>query len=282
MPGVAIFGITGRMGQSLLRALQEQSSSGAAAAGTAAPGTLPQPPLRLAGALASASSRRLGLDAAAEGPATGVRVTADPAAALERAAVALDFSAPQQLGEHAEACVARAVPLLVGTTGFDAPTRARLEAAAQRIPVLIAPNTGVGVAVLKQLVAMATAALGEGFDVEIGEAHHRHKRDAPSGTALALGEAVARVRGRALADLAAYDRHGGSDPRRPGSIGFSVLRAGDIIGEHTVTFAAAGERLELPHRATDRIVFARGALEAAKWLIGRPAGLYGMCDVLGL
>jgi 4-hydroxy-tetrahydrodipicolinate reductase len=148
--------------------------------------------------------------------------------------------------------------------------------------VLIAPNTSVGVGVLRQLVGLAAAALGEGFDVEVSEAHHRGKRDAPSGTALSLGEAVAQARGAALADIAVYERHGVSDPRKTGSVGFSVLRAGDIVGEHTVTFASAGERLELTHRATDRMVFARGALRAAEWLIGRPAGLYGMRDVLGL
>ena len=174
------------------------------------------------------------------------------------------------------------MPLLVGATGFDLETRAVLEAAAARVAVLIAPNTSIGVAVLDRLVALAAAALREGYDVEISEAHHRMKRDAPSGTALAFGETVARARGKALADLAVYERHGRAEPRAPGSIGFAVVRAGDIVGEHTVTFAAAGERLELTHRATDRLIFARGALRAADWLIGRPPGLYGMADVLGL
>lgn len=263
MPGIAVFGITGRMGQSLVRAL----------AGS---------PLHLSGALASPSSRRLGLDAAEEGAPSGVRVTADPEAALRDAAVALDFSSPLGLGAHAGACAARGVPLLVGTTGFDSGTRARLEAAALVVPVLIAPNTSVGVGVLRQLAALAAVALGAGFDVEISEAHHRLKRDAPSGTALALAEAVAAARGSALAEVAVYDRHGLSEPRRPGSIGFSSIRAGDIVGEHTVTFASDGERIELTHRATDRMVFARGALKAAEWLIGRPAGVYGMRHVLGL
>jgi 4-hydroxy-tetrahydrodipicolinate reductase len=253
------------MGQSLVRALRDSPQT-----------------LRLAGALASASSGRLGCDAAAEGAPTGVTVSADAEAALGNAAVALDFSTPLRLGVHVSACLARRVPLLVGTTGYDAPTRALLESAALRIPVLIAPNTSVGVGVLTHLVGLATAALGEGFDVEISEAHHRLKRDAPSGTALALGEAVAEARGTALEELAVYDRHGVSEPRKAGSVGFSVIRAGDIVGEHTVTFAAAGERLELTHRATDRMVFARGALRAAEWLIGRPAGLYGMRNVLGL
>ena len=265
VPGIAVFGITGRMGQSLVRALREPAQA-----------------LRLSGALASASSARLGLDAAGEGAPTGVSITADPEAAVAHASVALDFSTPERLGAHAAVCAARRVPLLVGATGFDAPTRTLLESAASRIPVLIAPNTSVGVGVLRQLAGLAAAALGEGVDAEISEVHHRMKRDSPSGTALSLGEAVAEARGTTLARVAVYDRHGGSDPREPGSIGFSSIRAGDIVGEHTVTFAWAGERVELTHRATDRMVFARGALRAAHWLIGRPAGLYGMRHVLGL
>ena len=162
------------------------------------------------------------------------------------------------------------------------PHRAQqIEAAAQHIPVLVAPNTSIGVALLAQAVALAAAALGSAYDVEISEAHHRMKRDAPSGTALALGEVVAAARGRALAEVAVFDRHGADAPREHGSIGFAVVRAGDIVGEHTVTFAAAGERIEMTHRATDRLIFARGALRAAAWLIGRPPGLYGMQNVLG-
>jgi 4-hydroxy-tetrahydrodipicolinate reductase len=263
--GLAVFGITGRMGQSVLRALRE----GAA------------PRLALCGALASPSSARLRHDAAAEGPPAGVAVTADPGEALAGAAVAMEFSVPQRVAEHARVCSDLNVPLLVGATGFDLETRAVLEAAAARVAVLIAPNTSIGVAVLNRLVALAAAALGEGYDVEVSEAHHRMKRDAPSGTALALGETVARAHGKALADLAVYERHGPAEPRTPGSIGFAVVRAGDIVGEHTVTFAGAGERVELVHRATDRLIFARGALRAAEWLIGRPPGLYGMADVLG-
>ncbi len=254
------------MGQSLVRALADPGPSG----------------LRLSGAVASATSSRLGRDAANEGVPTGVIVTADPGAALEGAAVAVDFSVPQCTAVHARACLDRGVPLLVGTTGFGPEARSVLESASDRIPVLLAPNTSVGVAVLSRLVELAAAALGEDFDTEISEAHHRMKRDAPSGTALALGEAIAATRGRGLAEVAVYDRYGTTGSRAPGSIGFSVLRAGDIVGEHTVTFASQSERLELTHRAADRIVFARGALRAAEWLIGRPPGLYGMRDVLGL
>jgi 4-hydroxy-tetrahydrodipicolinate reductase len=264
MRTLAVFGVTGRMGQCVVRALREDHA------------------FRLSGAVASATSGRLGLDAAAEGEPTRVAITSDALIGIRGASVAVDFSVPQSVAANARACVEAGVPLLVGTTGLDASTRAALESAAELIPVLIAPNTSVGVGVVVKLVAQATAALGPGYDVEITEAHHRMKRDAPSGTALALGEAVAAARGQSLGEVAAYDRGASGAPRVPGSIGFAVLRAGDIIGEHTVTFAAAGERIEITHRATDRITFARGALRGAEWLVGRRAGLYGMRDVLGL
>jgi 4-hydroxy-tetrahydrodipicolinate reductase len=260
---LVVFGITGRMGQSLIRALREDSR------------------FLLCGAVASAASSRLGQDAAAEGQPCGVTITADPSAALRPGCVAVEFSLGDAVAQHARICAQQRVPILVGTTGFDAEARSELERAAETIPVLIAPNTSIGVAVLSKLVAEATSSLGSTYDVEISEAHHRTKRDAPSGTALRLGEVIAGERGQRLSDVAAYER-GGNALRSPGSIGFSVLRAGDIVGEHTVTFAAAGERLEISHRATDRITFARGALRAAGWLAGQPAGLYGMHDVLGL
>ncbi len=264
MPKVAVFGVTGRMGQCLVRALREPPSV-----------------LQLGGALASAASVHLGQDAALEGPATGVRITAEPLAALGDAAVAVDFSLPHAVAEHAAACLERRVPLLVGATGLDGPTRGTLESAASTIPVLIAPNTSIGVAVISHLLEVAARALGEGYEAEISEVHHRMKRDAPSGTALAWGEAIARARGARLAELAVFDRHGSGGPRAPGSIGFASLRLGDVVGEHTAVLAADGERLELTHRAQDRMIFARGALAAAAWLLGRPAGLYGMRNVLG-
>jgi 4-hydroxy-tetrahydrodipicolinate reductase len=260
---LVIFGITGRMGQSLIRALREGSQ------------------FHLHGAIASADSSRLGLDAALGGQPSAVMVSADPAAALMEGSVAVDFSRGDAVAAHAQACAKAGVPLLVGATGFDAAARAELERAANTIAVLIAPNTSMAVAVMSGLVAQAAAALGPAYDVEISEAHHHGKRDAPSGTALSLGEAVARARALPLSAVAAYDRRANS-PRAPGSIGFSVVRAGDIVGEHTVMFATAGERLEITHRATDRITFARGALRAAAWLLGRPAGLYGMQNVLGV
>ncbi len=271
MPGVAVFGVTGRMGQCVLKALREAESASAAATR-----------LHLSGALASASSVRLGEEAALEGPATGVRVTAEVGVALEGAAVAIDFSLPQSIAAHAQGCLERRIALLVGATGLDLETEGRLKAAAREIAVLIAPNTSIGVAVMTHLLEAATRALGAGYEAEISEAHHRMKRDAPSGTALAWGEAIARARGRPLSELAVFDRHGTPGPRKPGSIGFASIRAGDIVGEHTAVLAADGERIELTHRAQDRMVFARGALAAAAWLVGRPPGLYGMRDVLGL
>jgi len=262
--GLAIFGITGRMGQVLLRALDQA------------------PNLRLSGAIASTMSARRGQDAAAEGTPSGVLITADVGQGLQGAAVALDFSVGAGVAAHARACAAAGVPLLIGATGFDAAARLSLEQAARHIPVLVAANTSLGVTLLAELVSLAAAKLGAAYDVEIFEAHHRMKRDAPSGTALGLGKAVASARGQAFDEVAVYERIGQSAGRTPGSIGFSVLRSGDIVGEHTVMFAGAGERIEITHRATDRITFAQGALRAAEWLIGRPAGLYGMKDVLGL
>jgi 4-hydroxy-tetrahydrodipicolinate reductase len=243
---LTVFGITGRMGQSLIRALRED------------------PQFRLRGAIASADSVRLGKDAAADGAPTDVLISADPEAGLRQAVVALDFSVGSAVAAHARACAAASIPLLVGATGYDAAAKDELARAAESIAVLIAPNTSVGVAVLHDLAAAASRALG-GYDVDIAEAHHRDKRDAPSGTALNLAATIAKSRG--------VD---------PAGIDISVVRSGDIVGEHTVSFTGAGERLEITHRATDRITFARGALRAAAWLIGRPAGLYGMQDVLGI
>jgi 4-hydroxy-tetrahydrodipicolinate reductase len=274
------------MGQSLLQALREEASGpegGATTVGApgAGAGATPATRLVLSGAIASAGSARLGYDAALEGTATGVPVTADPQVGLSGAAVAIDFSLPQSVARNAQACASAGVALLVGTTGFDAAAREALNRAAVTIPVLIAPNTSVGVAVMTHLVRLATQALGAA-DIEISEAHHRLKRDAPSGTALALGEAVAGARGQTLSEVAVFDRHGQSAPRSSSDIGFAVVRAGDIVGEHTVSFGLPGERLEFTHRATDRMLFARGALAAARWLVGKAPGIYGMDAMLGL
>lgn len=270
MGGVAVLGVTGRMGQALVQLLCGGAGSAAACG------------LHLSGAGCAPGSARLGLDAAIDGARSGILATADIAQTLRGAAVAVDFSRPQLVAAHATACAAAGVPLLLGTTGFDAAADAALDRASQTIPVLVAPNTSFGVAVMMQLVRQAAVMLGANFEVEILEAHHSAKRDAPSGTALALGQVVAGARGATLAQVAVYDRRGAHAPRQPEHIGFSVLRAADIVGEHTVMFAGAGERLEITHRATDRATFARGALRAAAWLAGRPPGRYAMQNVLGL
>jgi 4-hydroxy-tetrahydrodipicolinate reductase len=257
---VAILGVSGRMGQSLVRMLEGNQQ------------------LTLIGALASPQSSHLGHDAALEGTPTRVSIGADALQALQGAEVALDFSSAAAVASHAKICAELKIALLVGTTGLGPAAVDALKQASSAIPVLIAPNTSVGVSVLLELARLAAARLGGDFDIEIGEAHHKLKRDAPSGTALALGEAVAEARGSSLKEAAVYER--GGAPRKEGSIGFSVTRAGDLVGEHTVLFAAAGERLEITHRATDRAIFARGALKAALWLLSQRPGVYRMQDVM--
>jgi 4-hydroxy-tetrahydrodipicolinate reductase len=196
--------------------------------------------------------------------------------------VAIDFTVPQATLDNVNACVAAGCPLVLGTTGHDEAARAKIADAAQRIPLVMAPNMSLGVNLLLKLAELTAKSLDAEYDIEIFEAHHRHKKDSPSGTALGLGAAVAKGRGVALKEVAEYARHGVTEPRRKGAIGFSVFRGGDVIGDHTVTFAGIGERIELTHRASDRMAFARGALKAAQWLVSQPPGLYSMQDVLGL
>ncbi|MDX1605885.1 MAG: 4-hydroxy-tetrahydrodipicolinate reductase, partial [Candidatus Competibacterales bacterium] len=184
--------------------------------------------------------------------------------------------------EHLEHCRTVGRSLVIGTTGFDPQQRERIAAAARDIPVVFAPNMSAGVNLCLKLLQTAARALGDEVDIEIIEAHHRHKVDAPSGTALRMGEEVARALGRNLEDCAVYAREGHTGERHPGSIGFATVRAGDIVGEHTVMFADAGERIEITHKASSRLTFARGAVRAARWLSGRGPGLYDMQDVLGL
>lgn len=260
-----IVGVSGRMGRALVRAASELAD------------------LRITGAVASAGSAALGQDAgtlAGIGP-LGVAVSADLPAALAAADVAIDFSQPHATPANIAACRAARKPLLIGTTGF-APelTEAQLDAAARDIPLLIAPNTSLGVALLTELVRAAARALPAEFDIEIIEAHHRMKRDAPSGTALALATAAGEGRGLAPAEALSGQSGGRAGPRREGEIGFAVVRGGDIVGEHTVLFAGPGEELRLSHRAGERALFARGALRAALWLVGRSPGRYGMSNII--
>ena len=260
-----VIGVSGRMGQALVRAAREL------------------PEMSITGAVASAGSASLGRDAGvlAGADPLGVEVTSDLAAALAAADVAIDFSQPHATRANIAACRAARKPLLLGTTGFTAEvTEAELEAAARDIPLLVAPNTSLGVALLTALVRTAARALPAEFDIEIIEAHHRMKRDAPSGTALALGRAAGAGRGLAPAEALLGASAPRAAPRRQGEIGFAVVRGGDIVGEHTVLFAGPAEELRLSHRAGDRGVFARGALKAAQWLLSQPPGRYGMSDII--
>lgn len=211
-----------------------------------------------------------------------VEATADLDAALAGADVAVEFTLPEALERVLDAATAAGVPLVSGTTGLGDEHRAALSAASREIAIVRDRNMSAGVHVLASLARRAASLLGEDYDVEILELHHRHKRDAPSGTALSLGEAVAAARGGTLDALADLPRHGADEPRGRGRIGFASLRGGDAAGEHTVLFAGEAERLELTHRAGSRALFAAGALRAAAWLVGRAPGLYGMRDVLGI
>ena len=240
--------------------------------------------MRLAGAVTEAADAALGQDAGENCglPTAGVALTDDPRAGLRNAQVAVDFTLPSATEANVAAAAALGVGLVVGTTGLGSEQTAALRSGAERIPIVYARNMSVGMAVFKDLVERAAAALHDDYDVEILDAHHAQKADAPSGTALELGERVAAARGRLLKEVAVYARHGQTGPRERGTVGFSVVRAGRIVGDHSVLFAGAEERVELVHRASDRAVFARGALRAAGWVVGQPPGLYSMEDVLGL
>lgn len=260
---VVLLGATGRMGATLLRCLPEFEG------------------LELVAAVVRPGSPHLGQDAglAAGLPARGVRLSADLPAALAGADVAIDFSTVAATGAHLRACVAAQRPLVLGTTGLTDALQGELARAAERIPLLVAANTSLGVALLVELVQRAAAALPESFDIEIVEAHHRAKVDAPSGTALQLGAAA--TRGRGARPDAPPVVHGPTapGPRPPGQLGYASVRGGDVVGEHQVLFLGTGERLSLGHAATDRAVFARGALAAAEWLARRPPGRYQMRDL---
>ena len=263
---VGVTAVAGRMGRALVQAI------------------VAHPELQLAAAVGRSGADYLGEDAGrlAGVHALGLPVTADLARALADLDVLIEFGPVEAALAHVAACVAAAKPVVVGTTGFSVTQRAELENASRHIPLVLAPNMSVGVNVLLAFLPAITAALGEGYDVELVEAHHRHKMDAPSGTALALGRAVAVGRGQHLDDIQCLDRNAIPGRRVAGSIGFATLRGADVVGEHTVWMAGAGERLELTHRAASRLNFAEGALRAAGWLRDRAPGLYDMQDVLGL
>jgi 4-hydroxy-tetrahydrodipicolinate reductase len=240
--------------------------------------------LELVGAITEHGDRLLGRDAGevAGADTVGVPLTDEREQGLHGAQVAIDFTLPAATEANLKACIESGTAIVIGTTGLEDRQRKAIEKAASEIPVVYARNLSVGVNVFMDLVGRAAKALGEGYDVEIIEAHHRHKVDAPSGTALALAERIAEAQGRKLNDLAVYGRHGRTGPRVPGTIGFAVVRGGSIVGEHTVRFIGAEEQVEFTHEASDRKTFARGALRAARWAAGRAPGLYSMADVLGL
>ncbi len=265
-PNVVVMGASGRMGRMLVSEIAARDD------------------MALSAAIERAGHDWLGRDigTAMGGAALGVRVTDDPWEAMARAQAVVDFSAPEVSAELAGiAAQARAVHV-IGTTGLSQDNLSRIDAAARHAVIVRAGNMSLGVNLLVELTRQVAAALGEDYDIEVIEAHHRHKVDAPSGTALMLGEAAAEGRGQALADVYEAARDGITGARQPGRIGFSAIRGGDIVGEHDVLFAGPGERVTLRHVAADRALFARGALRAVLWGLGRPPGHYGMRDVLGL
>jgi 4-hydroxy-tetrahydrodipicolinate reductase len=212
----------------------------------------------------------------------GVPVVADPAAVMDSFDVLVDFTKPEATLARLESCRTAGKRLVIGATGFNPEQKAQIASMAEGIAIVLAPNMSVGVNLCFKLLDLATRVLGEDMDVDILESHHRHKVDAPSGTALRMGEIIAQARGWKLADCAVYDRHGISGERNRNSIGFASVRAGDIVGEHTVLFADVGERLEITHKASSRMTFAKGAVRAAGWIMERDRGLFDMQDVLGL
>jgi 4-hydroxy-tetrahydrodipicolinate reductase len=211
-----------------------------------------------------------------------VKIASDFAAALPGADVVIDFTRPEATLDYLQHCQQHGVQMIIGTTGFDDAGKAAIKAASEKIGIVFASNFSVGVNLTFKLLDMAARVLNEGYDIEITEAHHRFKVDAPSGTALRMGEVIADALGRDLKQCAVYGREGVTGERDPNTIGFATVRAGDVVGDHTVLFAALGERVEITHKASSRATFANGAVRAAKWLSEKPSGLFDMQDVLGL
>lgn len=266
LPGVVITGVSGRMGQMLVAEVKASEA------------------VRLVGAVERAGHDWIGRDlgAAMGGATLGVTVTDDPLEPFSIAQIVIDFTTPEATVAHAALAAQTRAVHVIGTTGLSDGDLDKLEAAARHAAIVRAGNMSLGVNLLVQLTAKVAAALDEDFDIEIVEAHHRHKVDAPSGTALMLGEAAAEGRGVSLGDVSDRGRDGITGARERGRIGFAAVRGGDVVGEHDVIFAADGERVVLRHLATDRRIFARGALKAALWGLGKTPGSYDMLDVLGL
>ncbi|WP_426116539.1 4-hydroxy-tetrahydrodipicolinate reductase [Massilia sp. PWRC2] len=262
---IAVAGASGRMGKMLIEAIDQAADT------------------VLSGALDVAGAAGLGQDAAAFlGRPAGVAIGADLAAALTGARVLIDFTRPEGTLAHLAYCAEHGIAMVIGTTGFDDAGKAAIAAAAQKTAIVFAPNMSVGVNVTLKLLEMAANSFSEGYDIEIVEAHHRHKVDAPSGTALKMGEVIADALGRDLATCAVYGREGVTGARDPSTIGFATIRGGDIVGDHTVLFAGDGERIEISHKSSSRVTYAHGALRAARFLADKQSGLFDMQDVLNL
>lgn len=262
---IAIAGASGRMGRMLIETVEAA------------------PDCELAGALDVVSSPAIGNDATAFlGHASGVLISADLHAGLKNARTLIDFTRPEGTMAHLRVCRELGVAMVIGTTGFSEAQKAEIKAAARDIAIMLSPNMSVGVNVTMKLLEMAAKALSTGYDIEIIEAHHRHKVDAPSGTALKMGEVIAGALGRELKDCAVYARQGVTGERDPSSIGFATIRGGDIVGDHTVLFAGIGERIEITHKSSSRVTYAQGSLRAARFLASRKSGMFDMFDVLGL
>jgi 4-hydroxy-tetrahydrodipicolinate reductase len=262
---VVIAGASGRMGQMLVDAVQASDDC------------------VLTGALDVAGSPAIGQDAGAKtGTAIGILITDDLRQGLQNSQVLIDFTRPEGTLQHLRMCRELGVAAVVGTTGFSDAEKAEIAEIAKSIAIVLAPNMSVGVNVTLKLLEMAAKALSTGYDIEIVEAHHRHKVDAPSGTALKMGEVIAGALGRDLKDCAVYAREGVTGERDPSSIGFATIRGGDIVGDHTVLFAGTGERIEISHKSSSRDTYAQGSLRAVRFLVGQKPGLYDMFDVLHL
>lgn len=262
---IAINGAGGRMGRALVQACEECSNA------------------TLAAALVRTGSEYVGKDAGTVAGITPSNVSMIcERSKLPNVDVWIDFTLPEGLMDALNYCVSNNIPMVIGTTGLSEVQKQAITQAGSEIPIVFAPNMSVGVNLCLSILQTAAKTLGEDYDIEIVEAHHKNKVDAPSGTALRMGEVIAESIGVNLEDKAEYTRHGNIGARKPGTIGFQTVRAGDIVGEHTVTFAGIGERVEIAHRATSRLTFARGAVRAATWLQGQSSGVYDMQDVLGL
>ena len=261
---IAVAGASGRMGRMLIEAIQNA------------------PDTALAGALDQPSSPAIGTDAAQFlGLPSSVLIESDLAKGLAKADYLIDFTRPEGTLAHLAYCAAHGIKMIIGTTGFDEAGKAAIAAAAQKTAIVFAPNMSVGVNVTMKLLELAAKSFSEGYDIEIIEAHHRHKVDAPSGTALQMGQVIAGATGRKLDEVAVYAREGVTGERDPSSIGFATIRGGDIVGDHTVLFAGIGERIEISHKSSSRVTYAHGSLRAARFLADKSSGLYDMQDVLG-